>query len=135
MIESMEPTMDDKQQAEAALLAITEKIFEDELRRAQEDNPVIESVTRLFGVPARQATLAIRRAQGNVCDIMIKRGVITETTIITYNEVGEWAEQNLTYDQRLAILSFHVGSIVQLDWYYKRSPVDGTPLPGPEYMI
>lgn len=129
-----EPTMEDKA-AEEALLATVDDIMENELQSARRDNETLSAIMRLFGVTPRQAALAIQRAQSNIADIMTKRGEATPDQRLTIREVGKWAEENLTYDQRLGIISYSVGAIAQLDWMHRRDPLTGERLNGPEYQI
>ena len=137
-MKGMEPIMDENTPQPAAddeILALAESIFEEEYRRYTREDPIVGSITRLFGVPYRQALAAIERSQHNVLDVMIKRGFVAPDAEVTTTEVGLWAEKYLTYDQRLSILAFHVGSQVQLDWLHRRNPETGAPKPDPDYMI
>lgn len=128
---SEEPTTTD---AEAALFAMVDAIMTEEYEKAREDEPSVRAISRMFGVTTRQAVWAIQRAQRNVAQFMIRAGDFGENDIITVDDVGAWAEAHLTYDQRLCITAFAVGSVVQLDWFYRRDPETGETL-DPDYMI
>lgn len=130
--------MDDKEQAEADLLAQAEKIIEEELAKVDGDGTTIGAVIRAFSCTRRQAIIAIQSAQENIAAMMSRAGLVSPGDYVTTTVIGAWAEMYLTYNQRLSLIAFHVGKTVALDWEYRRDPETGRVRPqdpNAEYQI
>lgn len=131
----MEPARENPDTAaEEALLHMVDQIMDEEWAKARQEDPAVLALMKMFRLTPRQAVASIERAQRNVAMLMIAAGDATEDQIITSHDVGSWATEHLSHDQRLCITSHAVGSQVQLDWFFRRDPETGE-VPEPDYSI